>query len=62
MIEVYKRLPKMNCRKCGEATCMAFAASLWRGETEPRRCHPMFYGERSDLADALLQICEGLGL
>lgn len=62
MIEIYKRLPGTNCRQCGEATCMAFAASLWRGETQPLRCRPVFYGERPELTDALLQICAGLGL
>jgi len=61
-IEVYKRLPGTNCGRCGEATCMAFAASLWRGEADMRRCRPVFSGERDDLTDALLQVCSGLGV
>ena len=61
-LEIYKRLPGTNCKLCGEATCMAFAAALWRGETQPQRCQPVFAGDRGDLKDALLQICSGLGV
>ena len=61
-IEIYKRLPGTNCKLCGEATCMAFAASVWRGDADPRLCLPVFDGERGDLRDALLSICSGLGL
>jgi ArsR family metal-binding transcriptional regulator len=61
-LEIYKRLPGTNCRKCCEATCMAFAWSVWRGEAEPRRCTPVFEGDRGDLKDALVAICSGLGV
>jgi len=61
-LEIYKRLPGTNCKECGQATCMAFAWAVWRGETEPQLCVPVFEGERSDLRDALLTICSGLGL
>jgi ArsR family metal-binding transcriptional regulator len=61
-VEIYKRLPGTNCKRCGQATCMAFAAALWRGEADPRACEPVFSGERGDLKDAFLQICSGLGV
>ncbi len=61
-LEIYKRLPGTNCKDCGEATCMAFAWAVWRGDAEPRECLPVFVGERADLKDALLAICAGLGL
>jgi ArsR family metal-binding transcriptional regulator len=61
-LEVYKRLPGTNCGQCGEATCTAFAWAVWRGDAAPRRCLPVFEGERGDLKDALLSICSGLGL
>ena len=61
-LEVYKRLPGTNCGQCGEATCTAFAWAVWRGDAAPRRCLPVFEGERADLKDALLSICSGLGL
>jgi ArsR family metal-binding transcriptional regulator len=61
-LEIYKRLPGTNCKQCGEATCMAFAWAVWRGDAEPRDCPPVFEGERADLKDALLAVCAGLGL
>lgn len=61
-LEIYKRPPGTNCGQCGEATCTAFAWAVWRGDAEPRRCLPVFEGERGDVKDALLSICAGLGL
>jgi len=61
-LEIYRRLPGTNCKLCGQATCMAFAWAVWRGEAEPQLCAPVFEGERGDLKDALLTICSGLGL
>jgi len=61
-IEIYKRLPGTNCRECGEATCLAFAFRVWKGELAPALCHPVFGGDRGDLRPALAQICSGLGL
>jgi ArsR family metal-binding transcriptional regulator len=61
-LEIYKRLPGTNCGECGEATCMAFAWGVWRGDLEPSACAPVFDGRRAELKDALLAICAGLGL
>ena len=61
-LEIYKRLPGTNCRECGEATCMAFAWAVWRGEAEAQSCAPVFEGDHGDLKGALLAICSGLGL
>jgi ArsR family metal-binding transcriptional regulator len=60
-LEIYKRLPRTNCRACGEPTCMAFAVSLWQGRTSPSRCLPVFSEEHAALRAALLEICQGLG-
>ena len=61
-LELFKRLPRTNCRACGEATCFAFAGTLWRGEAAPTRCLPVFEGEHHHLRDALLDICAALGV
>ncbi len=61
-LEIYKRLPGTNCGQCGEAACMAFAWSVWRGDADPRGCVPVFAGERADLKDAFFAICAGLGV
>jgi ArsR family metal-binding transcriptional regulator len=61
-LEIYKRLPRTNCGACGEKTCMAFAVSVWQGETSPEKCVPVFSGNKSNLREALLEICRGLGV
>lgn len=38
VIDILKLLPKNNCKKCGYATCMAFASALHNGETKPDCC------------------------
>jgi ArsR family metal-binding transcriptional regulator len=61
-LEIYKRLPKTNCRACGERTCLAFAAKLWLGQARLEACTPVFAGERPDLREALVEIARGLGV
>ncbi len=60
VLEIYKRLPRTNCRACGESTCMAFAAKLWRGEAVLSECTPAWEGEYSHLREMLMDICSGL--
>ena len=36
--DVYEVLPRLNCGKCGEATCMAFAAKMVAGKYKPTMC------------------------
>ena len=61
-LEIYKRLPGTNCGRCGERTCLAFAVSLWRGQTSVRKCAPVFSDGHADMREALLEICAGLGV
>lgn len=37
-LDVYALLPRLNCRACGEATCMAFAFGLLLGTHEVEEC------------------------
>ena len=37
-IDVYEFLPKINCGKCGVATCLAFSNELIKGNFKPNRC------------------------
>ena len=37
-LDVYGLLPRLNCRECGERTCMAFACSLILGLRELEEC------------------------
>jgi len=63
-IEIFKRLPRNNCGRCGEPTCLAFATRVWAGGASVRLCLPVF--EESDkfyyLREALLEICAGMGI
>ena len=63
-IEIYKRLPRTNCRQCGELTCLAFAVRVWTGETSVRLCLPVFAegGGHPRLREPLLDICGGMGV
>ena len=38
VLSVFKLLPQTNCRECGFSTCMAFSASLSKGETALNQC------------------------
>jgi hypothetical protein len=37
-MEILKLLNKSNCRECGETTCLAFAAAVFRGEKHLGQC------------------------
>lgn len=41
VMEILKLLPRTNCRVCGYATCMAYAAALREGETTWENCPPL---------------------
>jgi len=43
LMEIYKALPKNNCKECGFATCMAFAAAYRSGKAKKSDC-PRFKG------------------
>jgi len=46
-LDVYRYLPKTNCRECGEKTCMAFASQLIEREVKLEDCPPLM---KPDLA------------
>jgi ArsR family metal-binding transcriptional regulator len=50
-LDIYSLLPQTNCRKCGEATCMAFACSLLAQNRALEECTPLI--THADLADRL---------
>ena len=52
-IDVYKSLPKTNCRECGEANCMAFATRLVNGELVLNDCPPILTDENGKSYDTL---------
>ncbi|HLB70264.1 MAG: 4Fe-4S binding protein [Candidatus Methanoperedens sp.] len=58
VMELYKLLPKTNCKKCGESTCMAFAVALLSRKKKVSECTPiieeMFKKDREKLESLLL--------
>src|SRR3989304_3354729 len=37
-LEIYKRLPKTNCKDCGFPTCLAFAMKMAAGQVSLDKC------------------------
>jgi hypothetical protein len=63
VIEIFKRLPGTNCEKCGELTCLAFAALILQGKHRLSECRPVFEdGQYPNLLPPLQQIADGYGL
>ena len=45
IMEILRLLPLTNCKACGYATCMAYAAALREGEVSLNDC-PLLWGEK----------------
>jgi len=41
IMEIYRLLPKSNCKKCGEPTCMMFASNATHGAKSAADCREM---------------------
>jgi len=51
-LEIYKLLPKTNCKKCGFPTCLAFAMSLAAKKASLEQCPDVSEETKKILADA----------
>ncbi|HAU31964.1 MAG TPA: acetyl-CoA decarbonylase/synthase complex subunit gamma [Desulfotomaculum sp.] len=40
-LDIFKLLPKTNCKKCGQATCLAFAMALANAKADVAQCPDM---------------------
>ncbi len=60
-LDIYKLLPRTNCRKCGEPSCMAFAVKLARGDLLLNQCKEIFLNEFKERRKALTKILESTG-
>jgi len=63
-MEVYKLLPRSNCKECGQRTCFVFAGKLVMGHVELENCpvllEPQYAEQRAKLA-ALLADMPAIG-
>ncbi len=51
-IQIFKLLPKTNCKKCGFPTCLAFAMKLAQGGAELSACPDVSEEAKNTLGDA----------
>lgn len=60
-VDIYKLLPGLNCKQCGEATCFAFAIKLANEEINIMRCAPIFLSQYQENRRILLQLLKSSG-
>lgn len=51
-IQIFKLLPKTNCKECGYPTCLAFAMALAAGKAELEKCPTISDEARAELSEA----------
>ena len=51
--EILRQLPKTNCRKCGQPTCMAFAAQVMEGGRGVDHCLELTGENKAKLSNYL---------
>jgi acetyl-CoA decarbonylase/synthase complex subunit gamma len=55
-IDVYKLLPKTNCKECGEENCMAFATKIVNREVQVDQCPPLLKKENEKAYNQLKEM------
>lgn len=45
-LELYRLLPKTNCKICGEATCFNFALKVAAGQLQLEKCIPLYQDDQ----------------
>jgi ArsR family metal-binding transcriptional regulator len=53
VLDILKLLPRTNCRRCGEATCMVFAVRLSQGDQTPAQCPALDQDQHQQLQECL---------
>ncbi|HEX9076743.1 MAG TPA: (Fe-S)-binding protein [Anaerolineae bacterium] len=52
-LDVWELLPRTNCRRCGEATCMAFGFALLEARRQVDECPPLADGNALEQRETL---------
>jgi len=58
-LDIFKLLPRKNCKECGEPTCMAFALKLVNDELEWKQCPLLLTKEFETNRQRLMEILPG---
>lgn len=61
VMEILKLLPMTNCKACGYATCMAYAAALREGEISLPDCPPLWEENNLEKREKLQGYLESFG-
>ncbi len=61
VMEILKLLPLTNCKACGYATCMAYAAALREGETALEACPPIWEEKHRSKREKLQEYLRSYG-
>ncbi|MCM8802736.1 MAG: Fe-S cluster protein [Candidatus Omnitrophica bacterium] len=61
VLHVYKLLPKKNCKKCGENSCLAFSMKLINEEKNILDCKEIFLPEYDEKRKLLFDILKASG-
>ncbi len=61
IMEILKLLPMTNCKVCGYATCMAYAAALREGEVSLEACKPLWEEKYREKREKLQGYLESFG-
>ena len=51
-VQIFKLLPKTNCKKCGFPTCLAFAMALAQNRVEISKCPDVSEDAKKTLGEA----------
>jgi ArsR family metal-binding transcriptional regulator len=60
-VDIYKLLPGLNCKECGEATCFTFAIKLANEEINIMRCSPILSSQYQEKKKILFQLLKSSG-
>jgi len=60
-LQLFRLLPGTNCRRCGQATCLAFAAQLAEQEVSIEQCAPLLQPEHEERRARLVSLLADAG-
>jgi ArsR family metal-binding transcriptional regulator len=60
-LDIFKLLPGISCKKCGEMTCLAFAVKLVGRDIEITRCDPLFSEKYKEKRKVLIDLLHAAG-
>jgi len=56
VMDIFKLLPKINCKRCGCSTCLVYAADLSEGKTKLESCSVLLEPEHIEKRQKLVSI------